>query len=530
MRKLLLCALAVVCGAEVADAQQGSGFAFRNANQQWPSAFGGAATGPSWGAQGYMPYYPGYNYPYAAYPAYPAYPGYAGYAGYPGYPVNMMPDYNTAAAATATPAAQAPVASTVPSDVSVALPPLPQMPEQPFEDPAGLMPGMPVPQSAYAADGEDHNQDDAFHRPCNDHVWASFDYTMAWFQPQRVATPLVTTGSTIDPHPAALGQPGTVVLFGGNSIDPGLYSGIRGEVGVFLDDNDRFSLECIGLYIFPNHAGFTQTSDGTGNPILARPVFNIVEGRPTAFVDALPGVAAGGVSIDSRSDLVGAEFNASCHAYGDRCWHVEGLFGFRYMRLDENLTVQDQLQPLINNALTFEGAPVNIGSTLTDIDSFKTSNSFYGLQLGGSVRWEGDWFWFSTFAKIALGATDQTADINGSTTVLSPAGNQTAVGGILALPTNIGHFSQTEIGFIPEAGLSVGVNVTKHIQLVAGYSFLFWNSVARPGSQIDPVVNPTRIPSDTSFGMVTGPGRPAFSFNDESFWLQQINVGIQIHY
>ena len=34
---------------------------------------------------------------------------------------------------------------------------------------------------------------------------------------------------------------------------------------------------------------------------------------------------------------------------------------------------------------------------------------------------------------------------------------------------------------------------------------MFWNSVVRPGSQINPNVNPSHVPSDNSFGMFSGP-------------------------
>jgi hypothetical protein len=38
-----------------------------------------------------------------------------------------------------------------------------------------------------------------------------------------------------------------------------------------------------------------------------------------------------------------------------------------------------------------------------------------------------------------------------------------------------------------------------------GYDFLFWNDVVRPGSQIDPVVNPNLLPPT----IPGGPNRPA---------------------
>ena len=543
MRKLLFCALVVVCAAPAANAQDGSGYAFRTASPQWQStsAFG-SANGASWGPQGYMPqgympqgympqgytpqgYMPQGYMPQASMPYNPA-GNYYPVAAYPAYPMPMAPDGTSGMPANVS---AMPMMPAMTDDAAAGLAPLPGVP---FEDPAGLAPGMPLPKSALAADNDsdNHDADESFHRPCNERVWASFDYTMAWFRPQRVATPLATTGSPVDPHPGALGQPGTVVLFGNEHADPGMFSGIRGEVGVFLDDCDHFSLEGVGLYLFPNHATFSQTSDAMGNPVLARPVFNVVAMREAGFVDALPGAAAGGFHIDARSEFAGAEFNAGCHIYAEKRLHAEALVGFRYMHLDEGLTIMDQFQPLVNNTFTFLGAPVNSGSSLSDLDSFRTTNDFYGMQLGGKVEWEGDWYTFGCFAKIALGANDEVANINGSTTLFSPGGNQTAVGGLLALPTNIGHHAQTTLAYAPEGGINVAVKVAPCVQLVAGYSFLFWDAVARPGSQINPLVNPGRVPTDTSFGTVSGPGQPTFSFHEDSFYLHQINVGVQIRY
>ncbi len=146
------------------------------------------------------------------------------------------------------------------------------------------------------------------------------------------------------------------------------------------------------------------------------------------------------------------------------------------------------------------------------------------------MRYETAWFNVGLFAKIALGASDQEVDINGTTTLFSPTGNQTTPGGILALPSNIGDHNRTLLCFVPEGGISVGVNLTSHIELTAAYSFLYWNQVVRPNAQVDATVNTNAVPSDSSFGSNTGPGRPAFNFNEESFWMQTITFGLVVHY
>ena len=57
--------------------------------------------------------------------------------------------------------------------------------------------------------------------------------------------------------------------------------------------------------------------------------------------------------------------------------------GFRFLRLAEHLSVVDHLQPLKGNNLKFAGAFLGTGDMLADMDSFRTTNYFYGVQLGG---------------------------------------------------------------------------------------------------------------------------------------------------
>jgi hypothetical protein len=86
------------------------------------------------------------------------------------------------------------------------------------------------------------------------------------------------------------------------------------------------------------------------------------------------------------------------------------------------------------------------------------------------------------------------------------------------------------LDFVPEGGISVGVRFTPHIQAMAGYSFLWWNRVVRPGAQIDPGVNGSLVPVSQQFGTGTGPARPTFTFNDESFWMHAITLGLEFAY
>jgi hypothetical protein len=68
------------------------------------------------------------------------------------------------------------------------------------------------------------------------------------------------------------------------------------------------------------------------------------------------------------------------------------------------------------------------------------------------------------------------------------------------------------------------------LQLYAGYSFLWLNTVARAGEQIDPVVNVTQFPILSGSGPLRGPARPAFNFDGNDFWAQGLNLGLELRY
>ena len=560
MRTQLVCALAVLSGAEIASAQtypaypnngyyQGYGQGYQMSPQS--SGYYGYS---QYGRQaGYVPYYQGtagypnrYTYPTAAtgYPNGYSYPtaatGYPNGYSYPaaatGYPNGYYPaSYPRSVEAAANtqavpeqphaPVAELPAAPNAESSVEVPGPAYAAAPE----GEACPVP-VPIPQAPVAADGW---------APGKDRFWVSAGYMMSFIKPERLATNLVTIGSLADQAAGgvagALNQPGTIVIFGNNNINFGMFSGIRMEAGFFLDDSNRYSLDVAGEYAFQKSMQFAKTSDALGNPVIGRPFFNVVTGSEA--VDQVSNAAtgfAGGTSVDARSELFGGEMNGRYHFEPRGHLRADALFGFRYFHLKESLALQDAIQPLFAGALTFTGNPVIPPNTITDQDYFGTRNDHYGLQFGGDITWESDWFFVNWFGKVALGATNQHVDVNGTTTLITPNGNQVAQGGVLALPTNIGSFSQTKFGFLPETGLTVGVHVTPHLQLTAGYSFLYWDQVVRPGLQIDRTVNTTLIPLSGNFGMpllnMTPPSRPAFSFVEESFWMHNLNLAVDFHY
>ncbi|MFM7149577.1 MAG: BBP7 family outer membrane beta-barrel protein, partial [Gemmataceae bacterium] len=231
--------------------------------------------------------------------------------------------------------------------------------------------------------------------------WLAGRYRLGWMAKQNLPYPLLTTGPTTDPAPGSLRQPGTQIVYG-NEIDYSVFKGFEVEAGYFLDDEGRYSVDASGFVLFQNTDTFQATSDSTGAPLLARPVYNVLNHQEGAYLNSYPTAIVGSSQIVSKANLWGFETNSRYHFAWSPRLHGNGLVGFRYMNLAESLRISDQLAPLRTNTLTFLGDFVNAPDSLADVDSFVTRNQFYGGQLGGQVTWEDTWFFLTLNAKIAL--------------------------------------------------------------------------------------------------------------------------------
>ena len=120
---------------------------------------------------------------------------------------------------------------------------------------------------------------------------------------------------------------------------------------------------------------------------------------------------------------------------------------------------------------------------------------------------------------------------NRSEDVLNPDGSMTFFrGGLYALRSNIGRRQRDELAFVPEVGLNVGVQLTRHLKLFVGYSFLWISTVARAGEQIDPVINVSQFPIRSGDGPLVGRARPAPKLHGTDFWAQGLNFGMELSY
>jgi len=438
----------------------------------------------------------------------------------PALPLNVSPPPAAIVQADTAPA-------TTPTVAPPALPAEPAAPS-PFVHPN--LQGQPAVDCSPAVDC--YQADDR----CAPRFWASAEYLLWWIKPQDSPLPLATTGSTGDLNPGAIGQPNTVIIFGADNLNYNAFSGLRLSAGYWLNNSSTFGIEASYFLLERRAVVFQATGDDTGRPLIARPIVNAFNNRLDSEATSLPDSGfTGSLHIASEVRFQGWEINAVLAAFRERGIKADLVGGFRTLDLNESLTFQDVLVPLVPNppgAFTFLGNPVDLGDLATDFDKFHTINKFYGFQLGGRVDWMGDWFGVGLLGKLALGTTQQQLRISGDTGLLTAAGNLTVVpGGILAQTTNIGQYYHDSFSVIPEIGINAYCQLTPAIRLSAGYSILWWNNVLRPAEQIDGVVNRFIVPTDQAFGLGTAAARPTvLGFQESNFWAQGFNFGVQVEY
>jgi len=390
-------------------------------------------------------------------------------------------------------------------------------------------------------------------------VWARAEYLLWWVKNDHIPA-LLTTGTFVNPATGAvevgfLGNPGTVVLFGDQDLDHGAFSGGRFTIGAWLDDCQHKGVEV--SYFFLGRQNITANFDSGVFGSLARP-FQVPGGGPGSMPITLPngstvtpgqqssetvsvtGISTGSFSFSNSTQLQGFNADLLCCWCGDYCccngqgYGVVLLGGFRYLDLQESIDITERIQVAANPM--FMGQPVTLpdprlaGASLVGTDSFHTRNQFYGGEVGlRATSYRGPWSLEGT-GRVALGTTHQVVDINGMSSGVGPLGSFSATGNLLALPSNIGRFTKDKFSVVPEVGVNIGYNVTENLKLLAGYSFLYWSSVVRPGDQIDTVVDPRQLPFSGNPPGRNGATRPAVLFRDTDFYAHGINFGAELRW
>ena len=344
-------------------------------------------------------------------------------------------------------------------------------------------------------------------------IWAEGDYLLLWAKGMSVP-PLVTTGTQAGR--GVLGADGTQILYPEGRLHDDNASGVRILLGALLDGSDVWGVE--GEYLaLSQDTAFAASSDG--DPLLARPFLNAVSGVEDAELVARLGQIAGEVSVFSTSRLQSAGIRLRRNLLGTNngtCSRLDFLCGYRFLRLDDDLAVMEDLTSL--NPL----AP----SQFEILDRFNSHNAFHGGELGLQMKCQRSLFSFEGVAKIALGNSHQDVRIDGSTLITTYGVPTFYENGILTQRTNIGRYEENKFAVVPELGVKATCLLTQHLEFSLGYRFIYWSRVARAGDQIDRSVNPDLFaPENVPF---TGPLSPSFNFHHSDYWVQGLQFGLVV--
>jgi hypothetical protein len=401
-------------------------------------------------------------------------------------------------------------------------------PGPPDGPPAGLLPGAPPGPvgspgpSPYAAAPEQlvpHAADeggpahdlpaggpDLMPNPYRERIWFDAEYLLWWFN--RSQTP--TLAGTV---PESLARTGSLPsgaitpVLGDNSSDHA-YSGGRFTLGGWLDCDQCIGLEGSFFFLEPNDSLASRSS--SPGVVLGPTFFDPTTNRTSIIVPNDPATSTEHATWTQREHLWGGEANLRSRVGYFGCNSLDVLLGFREVALREDLSVSsNQTGP----------------AAVSRLDQFTTSNYFAGAQVGAAFDFrEGPWD-INVTGKIAFGGVREMADIHGLTTV----GGNTLNAGVLALPSNSGHFVHYDFTGVPELTVKGAYYFTENIRLGIGYDALALLDVHRLGDAIDDSVNPRNIPNVS----VTNPSsiqRPVHTFGTSELRAQGLTFDLEIRY
>ena len=305
--------------------------------------------------------------------------------------------------------------------------------------------------------------------------------------------------------------------------------------GGWLDCCHRWGLEADWLTLGGDSLDYTASS--TGNPILARPFFNVETNAQDAQLKAYPGVVTGSVDVIGNDyfESVGMtlRYNLCCNCCGGCCsdtcdagcdatcdpcclsyCRTDLLIGYRHYLLGDNLSIGEDI---------FD-TRVNSRFQITDI--FDTRNEFNGTEIGLDTELRRGRWSLGLLAKMAIGDNHETAIINGTSTINNGQTTVTYPVGIYAVGSNSGVHTQDEFVVIPQFGVEAGCQVTCRLRAFLGYNLIYWGTVMRAGDQIDTNIAPSN-------SCAPGAGKSAFPpifARQTNFWAQGVNVGAEFRF
>jgi hypothetical protein len=288
-------------------------------------------------------------------------------------------------------------------------------------------------------------------KPCKDpcNAWISSEYLLWWLKD----APLPGGG---------FGTPG-------GAFEYGSASGIRIGAGMVSDDHSA-GIEGSFFILERRAASFSAIAPAGG---IVTPVSVIPAGDVASITEW--NRFWGGDALISKA-IFGADSKKSCY-------EVDCLWGFEYLNLGERL-----------NALA-----VGPAGTADALAKFQTRNQFYGLELGARGEYRCGHFFANLTGKCGLGEVHQGLQLDATATA----------GGVTMAAST--HAANDDFAVVPQVTFEAGFDLTRNIRLYAGYDFLYWNNVIRPGDQ-------------------TFAATPGVSLQQSFFWAHGLNFGAAIRF
>lgn len=405
-------------------------------------------------------------------------------------------------------------------------------------------------------------------------LWGSADYLLWKLRDQKFPAlnqmfPFAVTGFDVANNQVTVPQ--------GNSLSFPDRSGFRLSAGYWLDSDHHAGVMASFFLVdrFTAGSGITSVSDApvtvVGNTITPGTLIVLPDGTQVqnpaqvgGFVGALPVQLTSTAIVQATSKIWGAEVNATskiCSIFSD---HATLFGGFRFLDLDESLTVNDELSlrrgdgPLTSPTFNQVNPPgsgrivsipipvpppdINTLSRVVTFDRILTKNQFYGFQLGAAFDYSCHNWSINVIGKLGLGEMHQTLDFQGSTTTVISAVDQatgailplpptvrTSQGGLLTSPLNLGRQTRDRWAFIPEVNVSLGYNWTENIRTTIGYDFIMLQNVVRPGEQVGYGTSNAQVSVNGRETMVDI-ARPGIRYSQVDVWLQGIHAGLEFRY
>jgi len=300
--------------------------------------------------------------------------------------------------------------------------------------------------------------------------WGGAEVLLGVSRPVPVV-PVVTTGPATAGllNAGAIGQPGTVPIFGGKRMLGDWRGGLRAEGGMWFDaaQNTGVTGRFYSLY---------STSDqlvgaGNGTNVVNVPQFVSLGGtiiQIPAFV-GFPGLTTGTVSTTAQTMFAGGDVNLRRILRQTRRWNFDALVGYRQLYLHDELGADFNVVGAL---------PPPLFAIASGGSNIRTQNQFFGPNFGLVASTAGKRWSLEALGAVALGVN--VSDLDFKRNLLLRA---TAVPATPLVLANV-HDPMTYFGTVAEGGFKVGFRVREHAKLTFGYTGLYWGNVRRAQEQL----------------------------------------------